>query len=105
MKDEFLALHKKDFEITGGGKMETSLGMAVEQKGTSIKNLRLRTWLGCERFRASTIACVCTQCGAMPVGFEPSRSSGRTALSRCAKQRAPLYATHALLWLHIRPAT
>jgi hypothetical protein len=28
------------------------------------------------------------------VGFEPSESSDRTA--RCAKQRAPLYATHAL---------
>ena len=37
MKDGFLALHKKDFEITGGGKMETFLGMAVEQKGKSIK--------------------------------------------------------------------
>ena len=37
MKDEFLALYKKDFEITGGGKMETFLGMAVEQKGKSIK--------------------------------------------------------------------
>ena len=36
MKDEFLALYKKDFEITGGGKMETFLGMAVEQKGKSI---------------------------------------------------------------------
>ena len=40
-------------------------------------------------------ACVGTRCSAMPVGFEPSRSSDRTAL--CAKQRAPLYATHALL--------
>ena len=39
MKDEFLALYKKDFEITGGDnlKMETFLGMAVEQKGKSIK--------------------------------------------------------------------
>ena len=37
MKDEFLALYKKDFEITGGGKMETFLGMAVEQKDKSIK--------------------------------------------------------------------
>ena len=54
-------------------------------------NLRLRTWLGCERFRASATACVGTRCGAMPVGFEPSRSSDRTAL--CAKQRAPLYAS------------
>jgi hypothetical protein len=25
MKDEFLALYKKDFEITDGGKMETFL--------------------------------------------------------------------------------
>ena len=37
MKDEFLALYKKDFEITGGSKMETILGMVVEQKGKSIK--------------------------------------------------------------------
>ena len=37
MKDEFLALYKKDFEITGGGKMETFLGMAVELKDKSIK--------------------------------------------------------------------
>ena len=37
MKDEFLALYKKDFEITGGSKMETFLGMAVEQKDKSIK--------------------------------------------------------------------
>ena len=58
-------------------------------------NLRLRTWLGRKRFLASTTACVGTRCGAMQVGFEPSRSSDRTAL--CAKQWAPLYATHALL--------
>ena len=32
-----MALYKKDFEITGGGKMETFLGMAVEQNGKSIK--------------------------------------------------------------------
>ena len=37
MKDECLALYKKDFENTCGGKMETFLGMAVEQKGMSIK--------------------------------------------------------------------
>ena len=37
MEDEFLALYKKDFEITGGGKMETFLGMAVAQKNKSIK--------------------------------------------------------------------
>ena len=30
-------MYKKDFEITGGGKMETFLGMAVEQKDKSIK--------------------------------------------------------------------
>ena len=29
MKNEFLALYKKDFEISGGDKMETFLGMAV----------------------------------------------------------------------------
>ncbi len=32
MKDEFLALYKKDFEITGGSKMETFLGMVVESE-------------------------------------------------------------------------
>ena len=39
IKDEFLALYKKDFEITGGSKMETFLGsgMVVEQKGKSFK--------------------------------------------------------------------
>ena len=37
----------------------------------AYQNLRLRTWLGCDRFRASAIACVGTRCGAMPVGFEP----------------------------------
>ena len=37
MKDEFLALYKKDFEITGGCKMETFLGMAFEQKEKSVK--------------------------------------------------------------------
>ena len=44
MKDEFLALYKKDFEITGGGKMETFLGMAVEQNGKSIK-IHLDTYI------------------------------------------------------------
>ncbi len=38
MKDEFLALCKKDFKITGGGKMETFLGMVVEQDDKCIKN-------------------------------------------------------------------
>ncbi len=37
MKDEFLALYKKDFEITCGDKMETFLGMVVEQDNNSIK--------------------------------------------------------------------
>ena len=37
MKDELLALYKKDFEITGGGQMETFLGMAVKQKDKSIR--------------------------------------------------------------------
>ena len=31
MKDEFLALYKKDFDITGGTKMEAFLGMVVSQ--------------------------------------------------------------------------
>jgi hypothetical protein len=37
MKDEFMALYKKGFEITGGCKMETFLGMVVEQEDKSIK--------------------------------------------------------------------
>ena len=37
MKDEFHALYKKDFDITGGTKMEIFLGMVVEQSGKSIK--------------------------------------------------------------------
>ncbi len=37
MKDEFLALYKKDFEITGGSKMETFLVMVVEQEKKCIK--------------------------------------------------------------------
>ena len=37
MEDEFLALYKKDFEITSGDKMETFLGMVVEQDDKSIK--------------------------------------------------------------------
>ncbi len=37
MKDEFPALYKKDFEITGGSKMEKFLGMVVEQDDKSIK--------------------------------------------------------------------
>ncbi len=37
MKDEFLALYTKDFEITGGSKMEAFLGMVVEQENICIK--------------------------------------------------------------------
>jgi hypothetical protein len=37
MKDEFLALYKKDFDLTGGTKIETFLGMVVEQSDISIK--------------------------------------------------------------------
>ncbi len=55
-------------------------------------NLRLQTWLGYAWSCAN--ACVSTRRGVMQMGFEPSWSSGRTAL--CAKQRAPSYATHAL---------
>ncbi len=36
-KDEFLALYKKDFEITSGDKMETFLSMVVEQDDKRIK--------------------------------------------------------------------
>jgi hypothetical protein len=39
MKDEFLALYRKDFKITSGGKMETFLGMVAEQNDKSIKIL------------------------------------------------------------------
>ncbi len=37
MKDEFLALYKKDFKITGGSKMQIFLGMVVEQVDKCIK--------------------------------------------------------------------
>jgi hypothetical protein len=37
LRDEFLQLYQKDFEITGGGLMETFLGMEVEQPGKVIK--------------------------------------------------------------------
>ncbi len=37
MKDEFLALYEKDFDIMGGTKLETFLGMVVEQSDKSIK--------------------------------------------------------------------
>jgi hypothetical protein len=37
LKNEFLELYQKDFEITGGGLMETFLGMEVEQTGKEIR--------------------------------------------------------------------
>ena len=37
LHDEFLQLYQKDFETTGGGLMETFLGMEVEQPGKEIK--------------------------------------------------------------------
>ena len=37
MKNEFLTLYKKDFDITGGPKIETFLGMVVEHSDKSIK--------------------------------------------------------------------
>ena len=37
MKDDFLALYKKDFEITRQGKMKTFLGIVVEQEDKCIK--------------------------------------------------------------------
>ncbi len=37
VKDEFLTLYKKNFEITGGSKMETFLGMVVGQEDECIK--------------------------------------------------------------------
>ncbi len=37
MKDELLALYKKDFNITGGTKIEIFMGMVAEQSGKSIK--------------------------------------------------------------------
>ena len=39
IKDDFLALYKKDFLITGGCQMETFLGMEVEQTEKLIKFL------------------------------------------------------------------
>ena len=47
MKDEFLALYKKDFDITGGTKMETFLGMVVEQSNKSSRFILItmsKTW-------------------------------------------------------------
>ena len=37
LRDEFLQLYQKDFEITDGGLIETFLGMEVEQPGKVIK--------------------------------------------------------------------
>ncbi len=37
MKDKFLALYRKDIEITSGSKMETFMGMVVEQEDKCIK--------------------------------------------------------------------
>ncbi len=42
--DEFLALYQKDFEITGGGLLETFLGMDVKQPSKLIK-LHLDTYI------------------------------------------------------------
>ena len=42
--DEFLKLYQKDFEITGGGLMETFLGMEIEQPGKVIR-LHLDTYV------------------------------------------------------------
>ena len=42
--DEFLQLYQKDFEITGGGLLETFLGMEVEQPGKMIK-LHLNSYI------------------------------------------------------------
>jgi hypothetical protein len=64
------------------------------QAHRSCSSLRLRTLLGYVRCWASAAASVWTRSRAMPIGFEPSRSSDRTAL--CAKQRVPLYATNSL---------
>ncbi len=36
-RDEFLELYKKDFEITGGGLMETFLGMEVDKPNKVIR--------------------------------------------------------------------
>ncbi len=37
IKDEFMQLNSKDFEITRGRQMKTFLGMQVEQTARSIK--------------------------------------------------------------------
>ena len=37
LRDKFLTLYQKDIDITGGGLMETFLGMGVKQPGKVIK--------------------------------------------------------------------
>ena len=44
LRDEFLELYQRDFEITGDGLMETFLGMEVEQPGKVIR-LHLDTYI------------------------------------------------------------
>ena len=44
LRDEFLKLYQRDFEITGGGLMETFLGTEVEQPGKVIR-LHLDTYI------------------------------------------------------------
>ena len=44
LRDEFLELYQRDFEITGGGLMETFLGMEVEQPGKVIR-MHLDTYI------------------------------------------------------------
>ena len=48
LSDEFLELYKKGFDYTGGGLMETFLGMEVEQPGKVIKlhlGMFRKSWL------------------------------------------------------------
>ncbi len=37
LRDEFLELYQNDFEITGGGLMESFIGMGMEQLGKVIR--------------------------------------------------------------------
>jgi hypothetical protein len=39
IKDEFMQLYSKDFEITGARQMKTFLGMQVKQAARSIKKI------------------------------------------------------------------
>ena len=45
MKDEFLALYKKDSEITSGSKMEKFLGMVVEQQDDKSIKIHLDNYV------------------------------------------------------------